>query len=130
MLRPALLLALAVLISTPVQAGEVSRTTPIFGQKSCKPVFPCAALRSSDTKYAMQEKILGIADACVGKGFGMSQTGGYFEKSFGLDSSLCLTTKKLARAEMGATMTPKCCVQPVADQKDTCQVKCTMYAIK
>ena len=78
----------------------------------------------------MQEKTYKIARSCVSQYFGMSQSQDYFEKSFGLDSSLCLTTKKLPTAAAGATMTPKCCVTPVQSNPQNCQVTCTLYGVK
>jgi hypothetical protein len=60
----------------------------------------------------------------------LSNPRGFFETSMGLDSGLCLTTKKLPRNETGLTMIPKCCVQPISGATGTCQVVCTKYGVK
>ena len=125
-----LLVAVSLLISQSAVGAEISKTTPVFGQYNCKPAFPCSDASNRDAARDFTYKLNKIAEGCAAVGLGMRAAGGLFDPSFGLDSSLCLTTKSVARSEQGLTMTPKCCIKPIDSSGTTCQLVCTKYGLK
>lgn len=127
---PLMIVALAAMVATSVQAKNYVAGSPIFGKKGCEPSFPCSDISNSDTARVAVDKIIGIASRCVSKmGIGPG-SGGYFESSFGLDSSLCLTTSDMPAAATGLTMIPRCCVTPTDSSGSVCKVVCTRYGVR
>jgi len=126
-----LLLSIAFLAAaTPAGAAKSEYAgSAIFGTGFCKPTFACPSLSSSEAMKALTPQVISIASSCVSRKLGLNSRGGFFETSLGLDSSLCLTTKKLPKEETGLTMTPRCCVKPVGNTR-TCQVVCMKYGVR
>ncbi len=129
-LAPLLLAVTLITAAMPAMAAEINDSSPTFGSFECKPNFACPPLSSSESKKMVEETALSIASTCVTNRLRLSSPKGFFETGMGLDSGLCLTTKKLPKNENGLTMIPKCCVRPVSGAAGTCQVVCTRYGVK
>lgn len=149
MRRTLLLVGMAILIAQPAQAQTDTynyrssrdqdssgsskslekKKDAVFGVTRCRPNFACASIKNQDSSSAVISSLVGISNNCVKKYFGMVSQTGYFDDSIGLDSSDCLTTKKLATDPTGITMTPKCCVKQESDGQ-TCYVNCINSAVK
>ena len=126
------LLAITILSTAalPAMAAEANSSSPTFGKAYCKPTFSCPSLSSTENQKAVAQTALAIATSCATGRLRITAPKGVFESGLGLDSSLCFTTKKLPKSESGLTMVPKCCVQPVPNSQNTCQVVCTVYGTK
>jgi len=125
------LFALCILIAQPVVAGDIPARSPVFGRAYCRPTFPCSDTTNEDSR-AVAERISTMAESCIRTTLGVLNppSEGYIERAFGLDGSLCLTTRTLPKNGEEAVMTPKCCVQPVASSETMCQLVCTKYSVK
>lgn len=130
MRRAALLLLAASLFATSATAADITSSTPTFGRATCGPAFACPTSLDTETNRGFIVSLANRANNCVGTYFGMSTPGGFFEETYGLDSSRCLTTKRLPKAESGLTMIPKCCVVPVSNDGAACQIACSQYGTR
>jgi len=125
----ATLLAVMALAQTPAHATGIE-TAPTFGKANCTPVFPCATVTSHDADRTFISELVENTNKCVAARLVLTDPEGYFVESYGLDSSLCLKTKKMPTPTSGLVMTPKCCIVPTSKNPDMCQVTCTKYGIK
>ncbi|MDD3181589.1 MAG: hypothetical protein PHD48_02130 [Alphaproteobacteria bacterium] len=131
MRHTALLVALALLVAAPTSAKEAKFSgVPIFGFRNCRPTFPCPNTSSREQHWDMSSTVIGIADSCSRTYLGIRKPGSLFESTFGIDASMCLTTKKVEPDSSGVALTPKCCITPIDKAGKVCQVSCTLYGIK
>lgn len=127
MRRAALLVAVALLASSPSWASGSMDSLPNFGRTSCGGTFACPSDTSSETLRVLANELLPLANNCVRTTFGKDNPGGFFEESMGLDSDNCLTTKTLPKETVGLTMVPQCCMVPAG--RGTCQLVCKLYGV-
>ncbi|MGE4350681.1 MAG: hypothetical protein AB7E52_00660 [Bdellovibrionales bacterium] len=125
-----------VLTATTAQAAS-SQTkdpkyagVPVFGFRNCTPTFECPSAISRERNWDISKRVIDIATSCSRTYLGIRRPDGLFEESFGLDGSLCLTTKRSRSDSSTSSLTPKCCVTPVPGSNNVCQVSCTLYGFK
>lgn len=124
-MRRNLLLAatvLATLLSVPAHAEEGWS----FGNSSCGNPVPCSSIKSGQLSNS---DIISISNSCIANNLG--HRGGNAFEDRGLDSNLCLTSKKSTKAaDGGMVLMPKCCVVPVANNKEMCQIICKLIGTR
>jgi hypothetical protein len=127
-MRKALLLVAALLLASPAVAADKDKGGTSFGYANCGQPFSCAAytgLMSSDPKILA---LVSQANACITRYFGQRGDGNSFYEERGLDSSNCLSTKPVAKASVGATTNPRCCIVPASG--DSCVLNCELVGTR
>lgn len=124
------------LVASPAWAakekkGEETEFKPVFGKTYCKPTIPCPGPNKDEMKI-IEDKALSVANNCVNRKLLSSSaaSNGFFEENFGLNANLCFKSKKMPKGKSGLAFTPECCVKPVPNKPQTCQVVCTLYGIQ
>lgn len=123
------LFAVVLLTAGAALAGGVPPSnSPVYGRTVCQPSFQCPSGLDSDTARLLANMVLQKAENCVVNNFGVTNEGGFFESSMGLDYNLCLSTKELPRRKVGLTVVPRCCVKQSGD--GVCQLICERVGIQ
>lgn len=125
--RTLILCAVAALMSFPAQAASESQkgSMIVFGMRDCAPKFECSILSSGENRAEITKKLVSISSSCISTYLSLRRPEGYFDESYGLNSSDCLEVKNI-KPEAGAegVMIPICCLK-----KDT-SGKCFMHCEK
>lgn len=125
MRRLALSVLAVTLITGPVWGAE-EKNPHQFGSTPCGAPFMCSTYSGIDSSDPKIAALISIANACTKQGFGIGGNESIFKDEMGLDYNRCLTTKSLPKASTGVTMTPRCCIVDIGDEK--CQLRCDLLA--
>ncbi|NCC03881.1 MAG: hypothetical protein EOM37_07530 [Proteobacteria bacterium] len=123
---PLIIVAAIFAFSAQAQAAD-DAFVPVFGKVYCPSTFPCPSPNNREQMAAIEDKAFAIANNCVKRRFfNRSEENEFFEKRSGLNSNLCFDPKPGQKARSGLTLTPACCVKPVAGNPNVCQVSCSL----